>query len=515
MRSGDLRALARSLAQPVTYLGLGMLVVIYCATTYLLIADRNANYDAAERRAGNVARIVDQSFSRMLTSVDTTLLFLRKLYQQNPSDFDLSAWVHDPSIGNKLVFDFSILDAGGRVIQSSLSTSVVGGDRSNQDGFDAHVGSAADALVITKPVMLQSRNRWAIGMSRRITAPDGTFAGVIVAFIDTNELGKQIRTLNLGPDGSVVLLGLDGALRVRAINGEIDQKSIGKQVPPGVGVLNRVERTRSGDYWNEGSNVDNITRLVSYRVLDSYPLLVVVGIAGAEVYRHANANARIYIGIALLLSAAIVAAMVLGAKREQKLIEATSEMKAAQEALQRSQERYQLVEDAVNAGIWDWNLLTGKIYRSPRWNSILGFADDELPGDCSSFADRLHPDDRAHFAAVQRAHLENDKPYVWDFRLRRKDGSYCWVQSRGKALRDAAGRPVRMVGTITDISERKQAHTLIEESRDNLARAETMALLGHYKWSFGTVRKSGRMAHIESSANHPIHLSLHRKLSWR
>ena len=237
--------------------------------------------------------------------------------------------------------------------------------------------------------------------------------------------------------------------------------------------------------WNNRSSVDDVTRLVSYRVLDSYPLIVVVGIASAEVFRHSSANARIYIGIALLLSAAIVAAMVLGAKREQKLIETTSEMKAAQEALQRSQERYQLVEGAVNAGIWDWNLLTGEIYRSPRWKSILGFAADELPGDCSSFADRLHSDDRARFAEVQRAHLEDDKPYVWDFRLRRKDGSYRWVQSRGKALRDAAGRPVRMVGTITDISERKQANTLIEESRNNLARAETMAHLGHFKYEIG------------------------------
>ena len=191
------------MAQPVTYLGLGALAVVYCAVAYLLITDRNADYGAAERRAGNLVRVVEQSFSGMLTGVDRTLLFLRKLYQQNPSDFDLSAWARDPSIGNKLVFDFAILDAGGRVIQSSISTSIIGVDRSDREGFVAHVGSGADALVITKPIMLQSGNRWVIGMSRRITAPDGTFAGVIIAFIDTDELGKQIRTLDLGPDGSV------------------------------------------------------------------------------------------------------------------------------------------------------------------------------------------------------------------------------------------------------------------------------------------------------------------------
>ena len=88
-----------------------------------------------------------------------------------------------------------------------------------------------------------------------------------------------------------------------------------------------------------------------------------------------------------------------------------------------------------------------------------------------------------------------------DFRLRCKNGDYRWVHSRGKALRDATNRPVRMLGTITDISERKQAEALIEESRNNLARAETMALLGHFKfekesnkltWSEGVYRILGK-----------------------
>ena|GEM_PF-2292496 len=250
--------------------------------------------------------------------------------------------------------------------------------------------------------------------------------------------------------------------------------------------MGHVERAKSGYYWNAPSIIDNVSRFISYRVLESFPLIAVVGISEIEVYRHVAEEARIYWGIALLLTVAVLIAIGIGARRERKLMETTSEMQQAQEALQQSQERYALVEGAVNDGIFDRNLLTDEVYLSPRWKNILGFADDELPNVLSSFLDRIHPDDKTAYNEVLRAHLETNKPYTVEFRLMRKNGGYCWVESRGKAVRDAANRAVRLLGTITDISRRKQARALIEENRSNLARAETMALLGHYKFEQGS-----------------------------
>ncbi len=217
-------------------------------------------------------------------------------------------------------------------------------------------------------------------------------------------------------------------------------------------------------------------------------------------YRGANNNARIYWGIASLLTIMIVIAIGLGAKRERELVEMTSEMKQAQEKLQQSQERYTLVERAVNDGIWDRSFVTEECYHSPRWKSILGYGEHELPHTTASWRGLIHPDDKAAVAEALRAHLEGNVPYATEYRLLHKDGSYCWVQSRGKAIRDAANRPIRMLGTMTDINERKQAEALVEESRNNLERAERMALLGHYKierasnkltWSEGVYRIFG------------------------
>jgi PAS domain S-box-containing protein len=502
MSADSIRRLARALAQPVTYLGVAMLVAIYCTLTYLLISDRQEAAADAARRGGNIVRIIEQSFSHILKSADASLLFLRKSYQLNPSNFDLAAWARDPSISNELTFDFGIADAKGRVIDTSFSKHTIGDDRSGHEVFRVHADSTADELFISRPMIVKSSGKSAIMLSRRIAASDGVFAGVIVAYLDPGQLAKQIGALDLGPDGTFALVGFDGFMRTRAVSGVIDWESIGKQFPPRAGVLGYAAREKSGTYWNTPGLIGNVSRLVSYRVLESFPLVVLVSISETEVYRRANENARIYWGISLLLTVAIAIAVGFGARREQKLIAATSQMQQAQQALAQSQERYTLVEAAVNDGLWDWNIQTGEAYMSPRWKNILGYADDELPNVASSFFDLLHPDDKAAMTEAVRADLEESKPYPsLDIRLRCKTGDYRWVLSRGKVLRDASNSPVRMLGTITDISERKQAEALVEESRSNLARAETMALLGHFKrdlvssvgfWSEGHYRIMGK-----------------------
>jgi PAS domain S-box-containing protein len=497
-RKTAIRSIARTLVQPVTYLGVAMLVCIYCAVAYLLVADRKvAEYDAG-LRGDNLARVVDQSFVHIFKSVDATLLFLRKSYQQSPSTLDLAAWVHAPSLKNELTFDFMICDANGGIVESSFSKSIIGADRSQEEPFRVHVNSAADELFISKPYILKYNSQWGIALSRRITAADGTFAGVITALLDPSELVKAIGTIDLGPEGSVALVGLDSYLRTRSINGAMDWDNVGRKVALIPQTLGRAFQVRSGHYWSVPGVFNNVRRLVSYRVLESVPLIGLVTISEAEVYRRANENARIYWVIVLLLTSAILIAIGVGARRERKLIEATSEMKQAQETLQRSQERYTLVESAVNDGIFDRNLVTDEIYLSRRWKNILGYADDEIPNVLSSFFDRLHPDDKAALAAAHRAHLKDNKPYALEFRLRCKNGDNKWVHSRGKALRDATNRPIRMLGTITDITERKQAEALIEESRNNLERAETMVLLGTTSSKRDRLRSPGPRASFAS-----------------
>ena len=138
--------------------------------------------------------------------------------------------------------------------------------------------------------------------------------------------------------------------------------------------------------------------------------------------------------------------------------------KQLEENLGLSEHRYALVEEATNDGVWDWNPVTGDDYLSPRWKALLGFAENELENKEDSFFSRVHPEDAEKVSEAVRLHFEEQKPYEVELRLRCKDDSYRWFRSRGKALRDENGTFVRMVGTITDIDERKRAKQALLES---------------------------------------------------
>ena len=148
--------------------------------------------------------------------------------------------------------------------------------------------------------------------------------------------------------------------------------------------------------------------------------------------------------------------------------------------MRQSQERYRLIESVVTDGVWDVNFSSDECYWSPHWKSILGYADYELQSTRSTFLDLVHPDDKALVVQKRQEYLElgEDRCLTAEFRMRRKDGDYRWVLSRGTVVRDAEGHPLRMLGTITDIDDRKRAQALIAEGRENLDAPSAWPFLG-------------------------------------
>ncbi len=170
-----------------------------------------------------------------------------------------------------------------------------------------------------------------------------------------------------------------------------------------------------------------------------------------------------------------------------------TERDAQREKLRASEERLSLTIDASGDGIFDWNVATGELFWSPRCMEIVGLSSERFVPRASTFFDRLVPEDRERVEAAVQAHFERHIPFVIEYELFHEDGSRLPIAARGQAAWDEAGQPIRMVGTMRDIS-----HARSLESR--LLEAEEMAQMGHWvldlrqggtSWSPGTYRIHG------------------------
>lgn len=153
------------------------------------------------------------------------------------------------------------------------------------------------------------------------------------------------------------------------------------------------------------------------------------------------------------------------------------ERREAEEALRRSSERLELAQEATDLGIWDWDPAGDRAYVSPHWRAIYGMRPDTAVSRADWWA-AIHPDDRAAVRANEDRALQSAQPVHTEFRIVRADGSARWIENSAKAVTDAAGRPVRLVGTALDITERKRAEEAMQESEERFrALADNMSQL--------------------------------------
>ena len=169
---------------------------------------------------------------------------------------------------------------------------------------------------------------------------------------------------------------------------------------------------------------------------------------------------------------------------------------AAEKQLRESEERYALAARGAQDGLWDWDLVNNTLYLSPRWKTILGYADGDFGSKPEEWLSRVHVDDREGFEAEIQNHIQGHSPNLMsEHRLRRRDGEHCWVSCRGLVVRDESGKPMRMAGSMTDITERKEAEQRLfhDAFHDALTGLPNRALFTNLlKRSIGHAQRSSR-----------------------
>ena len=142
------------------------------------------------------------------------------------------------------------------------------------------------------------------------------------------------------------------------------------------------------------------------------------------------------------------------------------ERKAAEVALRVSKERFDLAVRGSKDGLWDWHITTNKVYSSPRLRALLGYQDSEFAESFDSWASGIHPNDHERVMKALSDHLEQGKLYDVEYLYRNRNGEYRWQHSRGQAIYDKEGKAIRMVGFISDITERKKGEEALRRSEE-------------------------------------------------
>ena len=170
-------------------------------------------------------------------------------------------------------------------------------------------------------------------------------------------------------------------------------------------------------------------------------------------------------------------------KTTSALLGALIGRKQIEEALRESEKRYSLATSAGSVGVWDWNVETNEIYVDPNLKAMLGYADHEIRNHLDDWGALVHPDDRELVMAEAEKHFKGLTPqYEAVHRMLHKDESIRWFLARGTAIRDDTGKPYRVVGTDTDITERRRAVEALKKAHDELEqrvreRTEELSIL--------------------------------------
>jgi diguanylate cyclase (GGDEF)-like protein len=302
----------RRLRNPVVIFGIVITLLCWVGAGMQVIAERAHAFRVAVERGETATQLFEKDTVSLLKGIDAIMLLLRQAYEDDPQHFDLIRLADRARLGSDVSTEVFLIGPDGYLKQRTtgvLQDSVFLGDRLH---FRAQADAKRDDLFIGTPIIQRTTGRPAIQVSRRLHAADGSFAGILSGQLDPGFVEQFSRTLKLSPGTSVSLRGFDGVLRASYGYGEPPE-----QTRPGM--ARAIAQAPEGYFWG-GGQIDGIRRLVSYRTVSGYPLVITTGETEANIFQNANRQALIYFGIAMALTA-VTAFFIMAVIQRQSTLE--------------------------------------------------------------------------------------------------------------------------------------------------------------------------------------------------
>ena len=471
-----IRTAIRSVRRLLLWFAAGKIIVSGMVVVIALVYVRAQTVESAGRLTDSFAYIIEEQTARTLQTVDQRL----QLAAAGIAELDGKGQLGEASARGFLrgqlkelpfVRAIWVTNADGHVTYDS-DEGDIGLDVSDREYFTGFRTRALTGFQIGLPVRSRTTGTWLISAVRSLESASGTFSGVIVAAIEPSYFDQLWRAIDVGDGGSVALFRRDGVLMMRSPHAEA---SIGKALTTGPLFSKLLPVSPQGklDY---ASGVDGKYRYYAYRTISAFPALVVlVGLSIETILSPWWQLAALAGVIWVVFALAVIALCVV-------LLRSWQRHTVEKAQLRDISQRLALATDAGSIGIWDWDLLTDCYFVSDKYFTIMGYDPAKGQGSPEHRLDRIHDDDKARVASkLKEVQARGETPYQLEARFRHADGTYRWVNWKGRAVsHDAAGKPTRLTGVMTDITERRQAElgarrlAAIVESSDDAIIGKTL-----------------------------------------
>jgi PAS domain S-box-containing protein len=459
------------LGQVVAGFTLFLLGLLWTALIYQLELDRANVLSAARVNTENLVRAYAEHVAAALAPLDQTILRIKQRFEQNPRVPDFAALMRDTPAPASGALVAGIIDASGHLVATNVTLRQSKPDVSDRDYFRAHIADDHGALDISQPIVGRYLGRQILVLSRRLTKPDGGFAGVVFLSFDPQYLTGFFSDLNINNNGSFTIVGRDMVVRdmIRK-NGRVAE-AVGRSIADS-SLPAELAAAPNGTY--EGVGVlFGAKRIYSYRSLPDYPLVVLATSDRDEVLANFRERETWLLGTAMLLSVFIFAVALFLIKRLRRQARTERTLRQTQELLVESQR-------AARLGYVLHDVPAGLLYWSDSLVQMRGVAPRPFY-TAEEAADLMDPEDRERFTRARNAALAERRGFSIDVRVNRPDGGIRWEQRVARLSYDAHGALTRELIVVQEITERKEVELELRRSRENMARAQRTAALGSFE----------------------------------
>ncbi|WP_145980879.1 PAS domain-containing protein [Magnetospirillum sp. ME-1] len=448
-------------------------VVVWSAMTVL--RDRDTFMAQAAFRTQSMADIAAEQVLRTVEGADMALhaarIQFRSIGDWSVLANDRTSWqiLHDYGKALSAVPILYMVDQAGIIRLHGQSFPFRPISIAEREYFKLHRASTLDQAEISAPVIGAVTGNQVIIISRRLSNPDGGFAGVAGATLRVDAFQPFFQTLSLG-DGSIVNLQRgDGVILARhpflegAVGSKVDNSKIFPAISEG-GVNGAAVTT---------SPLDGVTRVTAFRRLERYGLVLIAAVPVDSVlgeWRRQTVRLAGMVGAGIV---SLTALFVMLLRRYHNEVAARAELKNSEATLSRAQ-------SVAHIGSWQVELPTDQVRWSEETYHIFGLS----PGIPVSFAkvmEMIHPDDRDRVREEMNA-LRNGGAFEVEHRIIANGGEVKWVTARAQLTTSETGEPQEILGTVQDITEKMRAETAIREHQALLLEVQSVANLGYYDY---------------------------------